>query len=108
MDGGQVMKNFCSRSSRAHCHAPLQAMILLFLGLIFFAMPLHAQTDTGVWVTTQDYSSLRVGPGVHFERIAIIDPAVTMPAIGRSPRTNWVQVDFNGQRGWIAAKLLVW
>src|SRR5258705_13401010 len=93
----------------ARCIAPLRHMthFLLFICLLILAMPLAAQTNTGVWVTTQDYSSLRVGPGKNFARIAVIDPAVTLPAIGRSPRTNWVQVEYNGQRGWFAAKLLV-
>lgn len=64
--------------------------------------------DTGVWVTTQDYSSLRTGPSTAFDRLAVIDPAVTLPAIGRSADAGWVQVVYNGQRGWIARRLLVW
>lgn len=88
---------------------PLRIISFVFVVLLMLiGSSIQAQTVTDVWVTTQDFSSLRVGPGIHFERIAIVDPAVTLPAIGRSPRTNWVQVDFNGQHGWIAAKLLVW
>lgn len=64
--------------------------------------------DTGVYVTTQDYSSLRTGAGESFERLAIIPPAITLPAIGRSVRSNWLQVEYEGQRGWIWAGLLVW
>ncbi len=64
--------------------------------------------DTGVYVTTQDYSSLRVGPGVNFDRITVLDPAVTLPAVGRTNSGRWIQVVYEGQLGWIAAWLLVW
>jgi hypothetical protein len=78
--------------------------LLLCVGL---APALLAQ-DTGVYVTTQDYSSLRTGAGETFDRIDIVPPEVTLPAIGRSPRSNWLQVEYEGQRGWIWAGLLVW
>ncbi|NDJ60064.1 MAG: SH3 domain-containing protein [Chloroflexi bacterium] len=64
--------------------------------------------DTGVFVTTQDFSSLRTGPGPAFARITVVDPVVTIPAIGRSVDGRWVQVVYDGQSGWIAAWLLVW
>lgn len=64
--------------------------------------------DTGIWVTTQDRSSLRAGPGTAFERLAIVPPATTLPATGRSADARWVQVYYEGQYGWIAYWLLVW
>lgn len=63
---------------------------------------------TDVYVTTQDFSSLRAGPGTGFPRLAIIDPVVTLPAVGRTSDTRWIQVYHEGQYGWIAAILLVW
>lgn len=66
------------------------------------------QVNTGVWVTTQDFVSLRTGPGRGFSRLTVVDPAVTLPAVGRSPDGRWIQVDYNGQRGWIYYTLLVW
>jgi hypothetical protein len=85
------------------------------------ATPLHAQEATptpdpaasvralGIYVTTQDFSSLREGPGLAFDRIKVLDPVTTLPAIGRSPDTRWIQVEYEpGKYGWIAALLLVW
>jgi len=64
--------------------------------------------DTGVYVTTQDIVSLRQGPGRDFPRVAVVDAAVTLMAVGRSPDGRWFQVDSNGQLGWIFYTLLVW
>jgi hypothetical protein len=79
----------------------------------FSALPTYAEdetppTDTDVWVTTQDRSSFRAGPGMAFQRLAIIQPGVTLPAIGRTRDGEWIQVEYEGQRGWIAYWLLVW
>jgi hypothetical protein len=65
-------------------------------------------SDTNVYVTTQDRSSLRIGPGLDFERLAIVPPAQTLRAVGRSAQTDWIQVDYDGQMGWISTDLLVW
>ena len=64
--------------------------------------------DTGVHVTTQDFSSFREGPGTSFERIAVIDPEVTLPAVGRTAGANWIQVVYEEQLGWISSMLLIW
>ncbi|MEQ8677213.1 MAG: hypothetical protein RLP44_22200 [Aggregatilineales bacterium] len=64
--------------------------------------------DTGVWVTTQDFSSLRIGPGTAFERITVLDPEVTLPAVGRTSSVSWVQVIYEGEPGWIFSPLLIW
>jgi len=64
--------------------------------------------DLDVFVTTQDFSSLREGPNTTFERYTVVPPAVTLPAIGRTADGQWVQVIHEGQRGWIASILLVW
>lgn len=64
--------------------------------------------NTGVYVTTQDFVSLRTGPGRDFDRITVVDPVVTLQAIGRTADTRWIQVDYDGQFGWIASYLLVW
>ena len=62
----------------------------------------------GVTVTTQDFVSLRTGPGKQFERVAVIDPGVTLVAVGRSVAGDWIQVDYNGQRGWVSAGWVTW
>jgi hypothetical protein len=61
-----------------------------------------------VYVTTQDFSALRAGPSLHFPRVTVVPPGITMPAIGRTSDATWIQVSYGGQRGWIAAWLLVW
>jgi uncharacterized protein YraI len=61
-----------------------------------------------VYVTTQDFSSLRTGPGMDFDRITVLEPVTTLPAIGRTADTRWMQVVYDGQLGWVAAILLVW
>jgi hypothetical protein len=63
---------------------------------------------TDVWVTTQDFSSLRLGPGRAFDRITVVPPTTTLPAVGRTADTQWIQVEYEGRTGWIASLLLVW
>lgn len=67
-----------------------------------------AESPFGVWVTTQDFLSFRIGPGTAFERVAVVPAAATLPAVGRTPNGNWIQVEYAGQRGWLASRLLVW
>jgi len=67
-----------------------------------------AYPDTGVYVTTQDQASLRRGPGENFERITVVPHSTTLQAIGRTPNSDWVQVVYDGEAGWIASFLLVW
>lgn len=87
----------------------MNRLLLCLLIALLLAVPVQAQdVVTDVYVTTQDFSSFRSGPGRSFERLKVIDPAVTLPAVGRTADTQWVQVVHEGQRGWIAATLLVW
>lgn len=91
----------------------LSFLLVLCLVIGAFA-PVYAQDPTpeppytGVTVTTQDFSWLRRGPGFSFEQLYVIDPGVTMPAIGRTSDGEWVQVWHEGEQGWIASWLLVW
>lgn len=70
--------------------------------------PASEARSLNVWVTTQDFSTLREGPGLAFPRLTVVPAAVTLPAIGRSPDGRWLQVEYEGRRGWIATWLLVW
>jgi uncharacterized protein YraI len=69
---------------------------------------LPGSVATDVWVTTQDYVALRLGPSRSFTQLTTIPAALTLPAYGRTSDTRWVQVEYQGQRGWIAARYLVW
>jgi uncharacterized protein YraI len=98
--------------------AVLTRIMIFVFCMIWFALPAHAQEatpeptpaapETSVYVTTQDFVSLREGPGQGFDRIAVVPAAVTLPAIGRTAETLWVQVWYNGVRGWISQRYLVW
>lgn len=83
-------------------------LLFILLTILLGATLVHAQATTGVYVTTQDFSSLRAGPGRAFDRLAVVPPEVTLPAVGRTSDTQWIQVEYDGQRGWIASVLLVW
>lgn len=91
----------------------LACLILLLLTFTAAAQEATPEPDspypeTGIYVTTQDFSSLRAGPGRDFARITVIDPVLTLPAVGRTADTRWIQVIYDGELGWIAAVLLVW
>lgn len=91
-------------------------LLVALLALSFIVSNVSAQdtSDNGglpaasVYVTTQDFSSLRQGPGSGFTRLAVVPPVITIPAYGRTSDTRWIQVYYDGQMGWIASPLLVW
>lgn len=99
----------------------MKKLSILILCLLLFTLHVVAQEEPppedpttaaaralNVYVTTQDRSSFRRGPGTSFERMSVLPPAVTMPAIGRTADGRWLQVEYEGQRGWIHSSLLVW
>lgn len=61
-----------------------------------------------IWVTTQDYLALRAGPGRSFDQLVTVPAAITIPAYGRTSDVRWLQVEYDGVRGWLAARYLVW
>lgn len=103
-----------TRCVRACYSTPLPIIIVMLL--LSSVITTHAQDEgdntahppTDIYVTTQDFSSLRVGPGRDFARLTVINPEVTLPAYGRTADTRWIQVLYEGELGWIAAILLVW
>ena len=83
----------------------------LLILLMLSSISVNAQetiTTEEVYVTTQDFSSFRVLPSVNTERLAVIPPSTTLKAFGRTSRTDWIQVEYEGQKGWVASILLVW
>lgn len=92
--------------------------LLILLLIALFPAVISAQEDTttldyvpspfDVYVTTQDFLAFRIGPGTAFTRTAVIPAATTLPAVGRSPNGEWIQVEYDGARGWVVARLLVW
>jgi uncharacterized protein YraI len=86
----------------------VKLIVLLCLLITPLATVLAQDSGPSVTVTTQDFVSLRTGPGKNFERVAVIDPGVTLAAIGRSVAGDWIQVDYNGQHGWVSAGWVTW
>lgn len=90
------------------------ALLIGLLSTVLYAQeipepdPAAAAKDLGIYVTTQDFSSFRAGPGLAFKRLLVIPPATTAQAIGRSADTRWLQIEYEGQYGWIASWLLIW
>ncbi len=92
--------------------------LIFFIALLLISnLPSSAQDESEttpeppvytVYVTTQDYSALREGPGQAFARVEIVPPTATLAAIGRTNDARWIQVQYGEKRGWIAAWLLVW
>ncbi|MEP6984000.1 MAG: SH3 domain-containing protein [Chloroflexota bacterium] len=90
-------------------------LCLTTLLLIIIAVPALAQDEATpeapsylAYVTTQDFVTLREGPGTAFKRLDIIPASTTLPAIGRTTDARWIQVIYGEMRGWIAARWLVW
>ncbi len=99
---------------------------MLLLALLLAAGAIQAQEIDlrEVWVTTQDYSVLRLGPGTHWERLTVLPPGTTLRATGRTFDGRWFQVAYDGPLapdasheatladgktyGWVAYWLLVW
>jgi hypothetical protein len=66
-------------------------------------------SDTGIYVTTQDFLNFRVGPGENFDAMDVIPPETTLMAIGRTADTRWVQVIRpDGVRGWVFVRFVVY
>lgn len=83
--------------------------------IAILAFPVLAQDESQpaaptyvAYVTTQDNVSLREGPGTAFNRLDVVPPATTLPAIGRTTDAAWIQVIYGEKQGWIAARWLVW
>ena len=71
------------------------------------------QSESVPFVSAQDYEgepyitvfrriNVRVGPGSEFGRLGFMNPGNVADLIGRTDDNEWLQIDFNGQRGWVA------
>lgn len=92
---------------------------LILLLLMAFGLSVQAQEateapvdyssiETEVYVTTQFDMNLREGPSVGWDIIIKLEAGTTLPAIGRTSASNWVQVIWEGQLAWLATRYLVW
>jgi hypothetical protein len=67
------------------------------------SQPPPAGASTAV---TQVNLRLRSGPGISFQTLTIAPAGTTVAAIGRNAATDWIQVQYGGQTGWMAAWFL--
>lgn len=56
----------------------------------------------GAFVTSFRRVNVRSGPGTEYERLDTLGPGETAPIIGRTEDNEWLQIDFEGQNGWVA------
>ncbi len=70
-------------------------------GLIFPTPTVeHSSGDT--FVSAFRRVNVRSGPGMEYQRIGTLDPGSSADIMGRTDDNEWLQIDFDGQQGWIA------
>jgi len=79
--------------------------IVLIMAL---AVPLTAalaapDAQSGVTATANANLNMRSGPGTQYQKVGTFTYLATAPVIGRNQNNLWLLIDFNGQRGWVAA-----
>jgi len=54
------------------------------------------------YITAYRRVNVRVSPGAEFGRLGFMNPGNVADLIGRTDNSEWLQIDYNGQRGWVA------
>jgi hypothetical protein len=89
--------------------------ILMGLGTGVFLSPGQAEayqdvpTPTGIFVTVtySDPINVRSGPStILYPVVAQLNPGEVVPALGISPKREWIQVSFPGGTGWVYASFV--
>jgi uncharacterized protein YraI len=78
--------------------------IILLVGLWFSMTQVLAQPlpDGSVYlVVNRDDVNVRIAPALGADIVAFVDAGWTTIADGRSPDSQWLRIDFNGQEAWI-------
>lgn len=67
--------------------------------------PRGPQPDPGGAATATLRTSLRMrsGPGTDYDSLGLVPQGTTLAVLGRDAASNWLLVEHEGQRGWIAA-----
>jgi uncharacterized protein YraI len=56
-------------------------------------------------VANQTSVNVRTGPGIEFESMGFLQFTDSLPALGLSPDGEWVAVEIEGERGWVASQV---
>ena len=102
----------------------MTAKMLLPILALLLALPMTTLAQEGqVYVTVQDQTALRAGPGTGWNRLAVLPFGTTYRAVGRTVDGDWIQIAYEGQLeddarpeftidgvtyGWVASWLLIW
>ena len=93
----------------------LALLMLTGLGLSGFLFPRQAEayqdvsTPTGIFVTVtySDPINVRSGPStVQYPIVAQLNPGEVVPALGISPKREWIQISYSGGTGWVYASFV--
>lgn len=82
------------------------ALLLLVLTLLLPLATVSAEeapVQAGVSAQTHVNLRIRSGPGTSYPSVGTIPRGVTVPVTGRNAAGSWLQVQYNGQLGWVAA-----
>ncbi len=81
------------------------ALVVIALAMALPLTTAHAATtaQSGVTATTTVYLRIRSGPGTNFPQIGLAPPGTTVPVLGRDAAASWIQVNYRGLQGWMAA-----
>ncbi len=66
------------------------------------ATPLVRRSSSNTFASAFRRVNVRSGPGIEFQRIGVLEPDSTADITGRTADDEWLQIDYQGQRGWIA------
>jgi uncharacterized protein YraI len=70
------------------------------------AQPIQSEAaiSSDVTYTPRSRVNLRAGAGTGFARLDTLPVGATVKAVRRSTDNVWLEVEYNGQRGWVAAR----
>jgi uncharacterized protein YraI len=85
-------------------HLKKLVILLIVAGLtLAFALPALAQEGTGITAEAKFATNVRSGPATTFAAIGQLNGGDVVNVTGRSDTSNnWLQIDLDGQAGWVA------
>lgn len=67
--------------------------------------PTESPAPVGVTITANTTSRMRSGPATDFSQVGTLPVDSTAPILGRNAASDWVYIEYEGIRGWVAAWL---